>query len=1029
MKLYKKINIFKKKFYMHNLLKLNNIISKNCSQTILIYLFISLLLFITIKSQKITKLNSISEVSIKIKGNGTQQILSNRLMPIPEENNNVIYFNNTPDKILINGEIQNYRNIFVYELSNYYNTITMIWENQLTNCNLMFYGLENILEVDFSKFDSSKITSFYCMFDGCTSLLSVNLSNFNTSQITIFRMLFFQCYQLSTVDLTNFNTSLVTDMSLMFYECHSLRSVDLRSFDTSRVKNMKSMFNSCLMMKELNLNHFNTSLVSEIDYMFYQCTSLISLEIKNFDMSNIIKTEKMFNGCRSLISLDLRNFDMTLSIEMREDDFKNIYPNLTYCINDFKSNLSLLLANYKNNCSDICFTRLNHKIIEEKEVCIDECINDDIYKFENNKFCYKECPNGSYVVNNNNLCCYDNQPFILIESSECSSICKSYDFFNKNCLIYVNDISIRDNILINIQKDLINGELNEILLNNIVNRNIDYIFKEGIFVYQLTSLNNQKNNIHSDLSSIDLNECEERIKDLYHINDYQIIIFKIEVHLKGLLIPIIEYEIYSAENNSKIDLNNFQDKTILLSLPINLNESLLFKYDPNSSYYNDQCTPTRSQYGTDMILYDRRYEYVLYNFSLCEKNCKYKGYNNITKRILCECKPKANFRYLNEIISDSEKLNNSLRNENFITSLQVFRCYYVLFTKFGLLYNIGSFILILIFFIYIVTLVLFLSKGFNYLNEIMKNIVSMKINVKQNKEIKNKIMVDSNNIKHNDNSSIKNKKKLLDVSSENNNKNLSSISKSEMQNINGSNLKSNQKQDNKSFVFNDYELNNLIYEKAIKYDERQYIQYYFSLLRTKHYILFSFIPFDDYNSIIIKAFLFFLSFVLYYVINALFITPSNIHNIYLSEGKKYFSLQMANIILSSIISYILDKFIKYISKSEQNISQLNDETTNFKNIHHKYLKTIKCLIIKYTLFFIFSFIFLFLSWYYIACFGAVFMNTQIILLFNTLLSFGMAFVYPLLLNLIPGIFRIIALNSKKNDKECLYNISKILQII
>ena len=55
----------------------------------------------------------------------------------------------------------------------------------------------------------------------------------------------------------------------------------------------------------------------------------------------------------------------------------------------------------------------------------------------------------------------------------------------------------------------------------------------------------------------------------------------------------------------------------------------------------------------------------------------------------------------------------------------------------------------------------------------------------------------------------------------------------------------------------DFELNDLSYNNAIKIDKRTYCQYYLSLIRTKHLFFFSFWPVFDYNSQIIKIFLFF----------------------------------------------------------------------------------------------------------------------------------------------------------------------------
>ena len=57
--------------------------------------------------------------------------------------------------------------------------------------------------------------------------------------------------------------------------------------------------------------------------------------------------------------------------------------------------------------------------------------------------------------------------------------------------------------------------------------------------------------------------------------------------------------------------------------------------------------------------------------------------------------------------------------------------------------------------------------------------------------------------------------------------------------------------------YNDLELNSLKYPEALRVDKRTYIQFYFSLLRTNHLLIFSFCPNKDYNSRIIKFFLFF----------------------------------------------------------------------------------------------------------------------------------------------------------------------------
>ena len=60
----------------------------------------------------------------------------------------------------------------------------------------------------------------------------------------------------------------------------------------------------------------------------------------------------------------------------------------------------------------------------------------------------------------------------------------------------------------------------------------------------------------------------------------------------------------------------------------------------------------------------------------------------------------------------------------------------------------------------------------------------------------------------------------------------------------------------KENILNDFELNTLEYPLAIKMDKRTYLQYYFSLLKIKHLILFTFLPANDYNLKSIKICLF-----------------------------------------------------------------------------------------------------------------------------------------------------------------------------
>ena len=246
--------------------------------------------------------------------------------------------------------------------------------------------------------------------------------------------------------------------------------------------------------------------------------------------------------------------------------------------------------------------------------------------------------------------------------------------------------------------------------------------------------------------------------------------------------------------------------------------------------------------------------------------------------------------------------------------------------------------------------------------------------------------------------------------------------------INSNNTqKKKNKKHNKIFIYyNDYEFNELNYNEALKADKRTYPQYYFSLLRMRYLLVFTFFSRNDYNSKAIKICLFLFIFSLYFTVNALFFSDSTMHKIYIDKGSFNFIYQIPQIVYSSFISGAINAIVSYLSLSEKNIIQLKKEAFITEK---KVENLIKCLKIKFFLFFIMEFSLLLLFWYYLSCFCAVYKNTQIHLIKDTLISFGLSLIYPLLIYLLPGIFRIISLRAKNANKECLYNLSKILQLI
>jgi hypothetical protein len=224
-----------------------------------------------------------------------------------------------------------------------------------------------------------------------------------------------------------------------------------------------------------------------------------------------------------------------------------------------------------------------------------------------------------------------------------------------------------------------------------------------------------------------------------------------------------------------------------------------------------------------------------------------------------------------------------------------------------------------------------------------------------------------------------------------------------------------------------YEINEFSYIEALEHDKRSYFSYYISLIITKH-PLFLFFYTDDINPIIIKIDLFLISFSIYYFINCLFFGKGTIHKIYKDEGKYNSKYLLPYAFFSFLISYVLCSLIMFLLllkinlRAIKEVSNINGEKAKQK------VERIKCILkVKYILFFSLGFLFLLFFWYYLSSFGSVYQNTQLFVIKNSLISFAFSVLYLFVINLIPGILRIYSL--KESNRVCIYNISKLIQII
>ena len=229
----------------------------------------------------------------------------------------------------------------------------------------------------------------------------------------------------------------------------------------------------------------------------------------------------------------------------------------------------------------------------------------------------------------------------------------------------------------------------------------------------------------------------------------------------------------------------------------------------------------------------------------------------------------------------------------------------------------------------------------------------------------------------------------------------------------------------KLMSYSNEELNNLEYKLALKLDKRKYCEYYFSLIKTKHELIYAFFYNKDYNSKIIKIDLFLFNISLFFTVNAIFFNDDTMHKIYINKGSFDIIGQLPQIIYSSLISMLFSIILEVLALTQGLILEL--KKISIKKEFNKRIKgLVKIIKIKFILYFIISTIFLLFFGYYLSMFCAIYSNTQIHLIKDTILSYILSLIEPFGVYLIPGLFRIPALY-KNNNRFILYKLSKILQ--
>ena len=507
--------------------------------------------------------------------------------------------------------------------------------SSVTNMYSLFYNCNKLKSIDLSSFNTSSVTTMEWMFANCYVLKSLSFpETFITSNVKQISYIFLSCKNIISLNLSNFNLSKVTDIREMFNNCEKLKYLDISHFSPFNTTSILYTFRNLPSLIYLNIYSLEINDITDTNQAFYLINPNVKVCANKLNMKNLLSNNyTIISDCTNIcfqdnIKLDIVNnecitsckdngFDYSyykicytecpegthaVSNEDNSNDYydngvgicldknpegyyldndgfyKKCFNNCKFCSGpangknnnciECKSNYKFLNDSiYNTNCYLNCqyyyyfneeydyfctdnenCTGTYNKLIFEKKKCIKKCEDDDIYKYEYNNVCYQQCPNGT-IYNE--------------EDGICQEIINTYTTYIISESTY-NEYNIIKSTLINNSNSFLNQIIDS--TNNLQN------------IETISTLLDDKNSLSTDI----LNEPTER--DSLNIVETNIL----SNTIKTVSIQHTEIQSHSIKANSQInEQTELNHKTHLI---INGNNQDIYQEAVNSVISNYDIT-------------------------------------------------------------------------------------------------------------------------------------------------------------------------------------------------------------------------------------------------------------------------------------------------------------------------------------------------------------------------------------------------------------------------------------------------------
>ena len=709
-------------------------------------------------------------------------------------------------------------------------------------------------------------------------------------------------------------------------------------------------------------------------------------------------------------------------------------------------------------------------LIKEKNKCTDDCKKDDTYKFQYNGYCYKECPEKT--INNNFLCKDENEEIVTLTKNE----------INLNYTSFIQEIDNFVNIYSS-EFSYTNYHVTEYKSNEydaIIYKDKDCINKLSLDFPSVNFGNcydkvKSTNNITEDLIVVVINKYDESNNPTTSYSFFDPLTgekLKTDECQNDTILVVENIKYFLNEN-----MTNYKLMLDLIDQGINI-------FDTSNEFYNNLCFDYKLNTDKDIALQDR-IKLFYPNISLCDSGCTQTSVDLVNMTANCECQ-------FNDISTPSTKDNKKEENvliENLLGDIldfidtsniavgkcakksgkYIFKCYGTYITLSLLVINIVfSIIFYLIelnkikIYIYNNTQnylqLIYTSPSINFEPPPKKNKKRNSdntISIKSKKNEESKIIF---NTKTSNNKNEKNKKQKNIISNEiegiriktqtnkpsqcrintkdnlmqptSNNINIYKKSKFHKEKKGEKKKKDSELEKNKTY-FNEYfatSADEMEYDDAIVKDERKFCEFFIDKLKDDQIICNTFISSDALKPRSIKIILFVLNFLLYFVINALFINDDYVSEVYNLEKKdNFFSFIPRSIdrvfyatVINIIIGYIVDFFFVEENKMKRIFLREKDNRIILEEQIVNFVNKIK---ISYISFTIFVFVMFGICLYYLICFNSIYPKIQIEWIKSSIFIFLIIQIISILQCLLEAILRFTSFYFKS---ERIFKVSKLI---